>query len=278
MPFIHIVALWRRTYSEWMLAKGQDTTNALTAGFVATPVTIGESGCTTWRLDAPDDQLRAYLKHGLGPLADAIADEMVRLRWMQVHLPVPQIIQFVADAKESWLVTEAIPGKSARQYLEERQVSEDAIIDALASFMRRVHALPQDQCPYDARLPRRLIDARARIDAGAINIEDFDEERQGWSAEDVWTALQLSRPQSLDIVFTHGDFSLDNILLDGANVTGCIDVGGAGLADRYQDIAICWSDLAEYGVDAQARFLEQYGVGDGDRGKLAFYQMLNELF
>lgn len=257
---------------------GQGTTVALTAGFVATPVTIGESGCNIWRLDNPDRQPQAYLKHGRGSLADAIADEMVRLRWMRSRLPAPRIIQFVAVAEECWLVTEAIHGKSARQMLDERGVSAEVIIDALASFMRRVHALPKDQCPYDACLPRRLIDARARIDAGAINIDDFDKERQGRSAEDVWTALQSSLPQSLDIVFTHGDFSLDNILLDGANVTGCIDVGGAGLADRYQDIAICWSDLAEYGVDAQARFLEQYGVGEEDRSKLAFFQLLNELF
>jgi aminoglycoside 3'-phosphotransferase I len=261
-----------------MLIKGRNTTNELIAESIATAVTIGESGCEMWQLDDPDGQGRTYLKHGHGPLADAVADEMVRLRWMQAHLPVPRVVQFVGNADESWLVTEAIPGMSARQKLEEGQLSKEEVVDALAAFMQRVHAVPHDQCPYDARLARRLIDARARINAGAVDIEDFDEERLGWSAEDVWAALQSSEPQSFDIVFTHGDFSLDNVFLDETHVTGCIDVGGAGLADRYQDIAICWSDLADYGVDAQSRFLEQYGVGEGDRNKLAFYQLLNELF
>lgn len=278
MPCLSIAATSRHAYYVRMLFKGQDTTGTLTAGFVATPITIGESGCETWRLDKSDRRPHAYLKHGRGPLADLIADELVRLRWMRSRLPVPQIIQFVADAEECWLVTEAIAGKSARQLLQEREVSAEVIINALAAFLLRVHALPHAKCPYEARLPRRLSEARSRIDAEAIDIGDFDDERQGWSAEDVWEALQSSLPQSLDVVFTHGDFSLDNILLDGANVTGCIDVGGAGLADRYQDIAICWSDLAEYGTDAQARFLQQYGVGEGDRSKLAFYQLLNELF
>lgn len=261
-----------------VITTGDDITNALIAGFLAKPVAIGESGCETLRLDGADGQPHAYLKRGRGALSDAIADEMVRLRWMRLHLPVPRIIQFVANADESWLVTEPILGKSARQHLDEGSVSKDAIVDALASFMRRIHSLPQAECPYDARLPRRLIEARVRIEAEAVDVEDFDEERQGWSAEDVWAALQRTLPQSLDPVFTHGDFSLDNILLDGANVTGCIDVGGAGVADRYQDIAICWSDLAVYGAGLQARFLESYGVGDGDRGKLDFYQLLNELF
>lgn len=257
---------------------GHDITNALTASLLAKPVTIGESGCETWRLDGSDNQPRAYLKRGRGALSDAIADEMVRLRWMRSQLPVPQIVQFVANAEESWLVTTPIRGMSARQQLDEGFVSREAIIDALASFMRRVHEVPTAQCPYDAGLSRRLIDARQRIEADAVDVEDFDNERQGWSAEDVWAALQCSLPQTLDVVFTHGDFSLDNVFLDGTNVTGCIDVGGAGLADRYQDIAICWSDLADYGVQAQARFLECYGVGDGDRSKLYFYQLLNELF
>lgn len=261
-----------------MLIRGRDTTNALMAEFIATPVEIGESGCKTWQLNNPDNQVQCYLKYGNGPLADAIANEMVRLRWMRAHLPVPEVIQFVGNADESWLMTEAIPGLSARQKLEDRQLSKLAIVDALAGFMRQVHNVPQNQCPYDARLARRMIDARARIDAGAVDVADFDEERQGWSAEDVWAALQSSEPQHVDIVFTHGDFSLDNILLDHTNITGCIDVGGAGLADRYQDIAICWSDLAEFGINAQERFLEQYGVGEGDREKLAFYQLLNELF
>jgi aminoglycoside 3'-phosphotransferase I len=261
-----------------MLNKDRHTTAELIADFIATPVTIGESGCDTWRLDDRDNQVQAYLKHGKGPLADAVADEMVRLRWMQAYLPVPRVIQFVDNGDESWLMSGAIQGMSARQKLAERKLSKHSIVDLLAAFMRRVHAVPQDQCPYDARLARRLIEARARIDAGAVDVDDFDEERQGWSAEDVWAALKSAEPQNFDIVFTHGDFSLDNILLDDANVTGCIDVGNAGVADRYQDVAICWSDLAEYGVDAQARFLEQYGVGEGDRDKLAFYQLLNELF
>lgn len=261
-----------------MKTTGDDIANTLTTGFLATPVAIGESGCQTWRLDGADNRPHAYLKHGRGALSDAIADEMVRLRWMRPHLPVPRIIQFVANAEESWLVTEPITGKSARQHLDEGSIPTDAIIDALASFMRRVHSVSQAECPYDARLPRRLIDARVRIEAEVVDVEDFDEERQGWSAENVWVALQSSLPKSLDPVFTHGDFSLDNILLDGAHVTGCIDVGDAGVADRYQDIAICWSDLSEYGAAAQARFLKHYGVGGGDRGKLDFYQLLNELF
>jgi aminoglycoside 3'-phosphotransferase-1 len=76
-----------------------------------------------------------------------------------------------------------------------------------------------------------------------VNEADFDREQQGWSAEDVWKAIQTQLPLEPDLVVTHDDFSLDNVLIEDSGITGCIDVGGTGLADRYHDLAICWSDL-----------------------------------
>jgi aminoglycoside 3'-phosphotransferase I len=239
---------------------------------------IGESGCTVWRLDDRDGRARAYLKHGNGVLADAVAEEMTRLRWLRSRLPVPAILQCVATAGDCWLMTEAMAGRSARQLLDENMVDPATIVEALADFLRGLHQLPMDHCPFDARLERRLIEARARIDAGAVNEADFDVAYGGWSAEDVWTALQAQLPMTPDLTVTHGDYSLDNVLMDGARVIGCIDVGGAGIADRYHDIAICWSDLADYGVEAQRLFLACYGVGAGEQDKLEPYRLLNELF
>ncbi|MGJ3626346.1 phosphotransferase [Sphingomonas sp. MMS24-JH45] len=66
-------------------------------------------------------------------------------------------------------------------------------------------------------------------------------------------------------VVTHGDFSLGNVMFDGAgNVTGCIDVGPLGLADPYQDIAIFWQNLADHGPSAQTAFLDALGIDAPD--------------
>lgn len=80
------------------------------------------------------------------------------------------------------------------------------------------------------------------------------------------------------LVVTHGDFSLDNVLIDCSRNSACIDVGGRGVADRYQDLAVCWGDLADYGALAQERFLKRYGISEGERGKLRAFRLLNELF
>lgn len=77
---------------------------------------------------------------------------------------------------------------------------------------------------------------------------------------------------------THGDFSLDNLMIREGEVTGCIDVGRMGVADRYQDLAILWNSLGEFGPELQARLLEQYGVEEPDQRRLRFHLLLDELF
>lgn len=265
-------------YSSGMIADSSSVFEQLIGSWTATPSQVGESGCEVLRLDDRKGQPVAYLKHGKGALADAVADEMIRLRWLHSRLPVPEIIRFVATQGECWLMTNALSGKSARALLDKCPDDRDRLIDELADFLRLVHALPVIECPFDARLERRLVEGRARIDAGLVDEADFDREQEGWSAEQVWIAIQARLPLEPDLVVAHGDFSLDNVLIEGGRITGCIDVGGAGLADRYHDLAICWSDLGDYGAHAQERFLMRYGVGEGDRRKLQAYQLLNELF
>lgn len=55
-----------------------------------------------------------------------------------------------------------------------------------------------------------------------------------------------------------------------------IDVGRLGVADRYQDLAILWNNLEEYGLGAE--LLRAYGEAEPDETRLRFHLMLDELF
>jgi aminoglycoside 3'-phosphotransferase I len=101
---------------------------------------------------------------------------------------------------------------------------------------------------------------------------------RGWSAEQVWNALAAMLPIAADRVVTHGDFSMGNLLFAEGRITGCIDVGRAGVADRYQDLAIFWQNLAEHGPGFQEQFLRAYGVDAVDPDRLRFHRCLDELF
>jgi aminoglycoside 3'-phosphotransferase I len=240
--------------------------------------TVGESGGAVFRLHGKADSSDLYLKHGSGAVADDITDEMTRLIWLTGRVPVPAVKHFVRTPMDAWLLMEAMPGKTAYQMLEASRDNHLAIVDALAAFLARFHAIPVSGCPFNSAHTFRLTQARARIDAGLIDVDDFDDERQGWSADQVWEAMQSQLPLAPDPVVTHGDFSLDNLLMQNGEVVGCIDVGRLGIADRYQDLAIIWNCLGEFDSSLQERFWQQYGISEVDERKLQFHLLLDELF
>lgn len=162
--------------------------------------------------------------------------------------------------------------------LEAHPKTSLALADALASFLRRLHAIRASACPFNSDHAYRLALASKRIDAGVVEVDNSDDKRRGWTAEQVRKAMQALLPLSLDPVVTHGDFSLGNIIIQGGEVVGCIDVERAGIADRYQDLAIAWNRLGAFGLSLQARFLEQHGVADADQRKLQSHLLLDELF
>lgn len=238
----------------------------------------GQSGGAVYRLLAKKGAPDLFLKFGVGPVADDLMDEAVRLRWMASHLCVPKVLLFHWAPDAAWLLTTAVQGETAYILLESRTRDRTAIVDALARFLLDLHAVRVGTCPFRSDPADRIARGRVRIDAGLVDTTDFDEERAGWSAEDVWEAMQAIRPGEVDAVVTHGDYSLDNVLIDGGVVSGCIDVGRAGVADRYQDLAIMWNNLGEFGPALQRRFLRTYGIAKLDRRKLDFHLMLDELF
>ncbi|MEG3164905.1 APH(3') family aminoglycoside O-phosphotransferase [Sphingomonas sp. PB2P19] len=249
----------------------------IVAGYRWSRDLVGESGGSVYRLEA-DDAPALYLKHGTGDVAAAVTDEMSRLAWLAHRAAVPELCGFVALPDAAWLLTTAIPGRTAFQWMEDSPQDRPVIVAALAAHLRSFHALPTDLCPFDSGLPHRMMLARARIDADQVDAEDFGDEHAGWTPLAVWDEMVAELPLAADPVVTHGDYSLDNILIADGRVTGCIDVGRVGVGDRYQDLAILWNCLGEFDEALQAQLFRDYGIADPDRAKLRVFTNLDEFF
>ena len=241
-------------------------------GYREETVTLGCSGDLVLRLTRTGDR-DLFLKVSSSDAA-ALVDEARRLRWLGRYLPVPQVIVEGREGDQAWLLTTACPGVPAQLVAMDPQW----VVQELARGLRWFHALPVDECPFDARLDVRLREAKQRLDAGLVDEADFDPERQGLAAADLYPMLLRDRPASEDLVVTHGDTCLPNILLTESGVAGFVDVGRAGIADRYQDLALAARSIRyNLGEALVPLFFKAYGVSQ-DAARVAYYQLLDEFF
>jgi aminoglycoside 3'-phosphotransferase-2 len=147
----------------------------------------------------------------------------------------------------------------------------------LASALRRLHDVPVSACPFDFGLPAALAHVETRLRSGLINSTEFTLEFAAYSAETAVAELRHDLPAVEDPVITHGDYCVPNVVFDGDLLSGFVDVGELGVADRWRDLAVAtWSIGRNIGPGWEELFLRTYGV-EPDPSRMRFYRLLYEL-
>ncbi|MGV1756059.1 APH(3')-II family aminoglycoside O-phosphotransferase [Rhizobium sp. A22-96] len=248
----------------------------LLAGYEWRQDALGRSSAHVFRLEA-DGRAPVYLKtEPVAPLGE-LAGEAARLRWLRSQgLACPEIVAHVKDEEREWLLMSALPGSDL---VSAELMSPAERVRLLADALRRLHAIDIAACPFDHRLANRISEAKARLLAGCVDEDDFDETRLGRSGHDLFGELEEKRPATEDLVVTHGDACLPNFIADGAGFSGYIDCGRLGIADRYQDLALaCGSIQYNFGAALVADFLNAYGHFELHPEKMSYYRLLDEFF
>ena len=239
-------------------------------------ITIGKSPADTFRLDR-DGQAALYLKVSLKSHRSELLRERERINWLRGKLPVPEVIRYTADDLNEYLLLTALPGRDAASLTGDEP--NENIVRWLATGLRMIHALPVAECPFDMTLDGIIEEARYNVVNGFVDEAGFDEIRLGRSAAELFEELLSKRPATEDLVFTHGDYCLPNVLIDGKEVAGFVDWGSAGVADRYKDIALVLRSLERNtGEDLTTNFYEAYGPSRPDAGKVEYYKLLDEFW
>jgi aminoglycoside phosphotransferase len=236
----------------------------------------GMTATSVFRLERPDEPDR-YLKIAARGSEDDLRDEVSRLLWLQGRLPVPEVIYWAEDAERQYLLISAIPGVVL--YDEAVRDQLPAVIQVYAEGLRQIHAV--QACPFDVRLDVKIAHAARRLHTNQIDESDFDDERQGRTAQSAFRELLDTRPTNEDLVFTHGDYCTPNVLMDPGSFAlgGFIDWGRAGIADRYQDLALAARSIEyNFGLAWVEPFFQAYGIPYPDAAKVKFYRLLDEFF
>lgn len=249
---------------------------ARVAGYGWTRQEIGRSDASVFRLAAPG---RPALFVKTEPLCGGPAElpgEAQRLRWLAAQgQPCPRVLELATAHDCHWLLMTAVPG---RDLACSPGLPPARIIELAAAALRALHGLDAAVCPFDHRAAQRIGHARRRMLAGLVDEDDFDDERSGQSAAQVFATLQRQQPRHEDLVVTHGDACLPNLLADDGRFAGFVDCGRLGVADRHQDLALAARSIQyNLGTGWGQAFLDAYG-GLIDPARLAFYRLLDEFF
>ncbi|MEJ7849616.1 MAG: APH(3') family aminoglycoside O-phosphotransferase [Pyrinomonadaceae bacterium] len=225
-------------------------------------------------------EMPAYLKIGnLAENSDLLWERRA-LDWLAGKFPVPAVIDFDRNEHTEFILISNIRGNPASEIELSIETAPDFILKA-ATALKRFHEIPIGYCPLDQRLDAKLAKARENFQGGYVDEGDFDNGRIGQSAEQLYRELCRTPPADEDLVFTHGDFCLPNIIVNNGEIAGLIDLDRAGVADRYQDVALflrSFESNCAAKIDYQKIFCEAYGIDEIAPDKIDYYMKLDELF
>ncbi len=180
-------------------------------------------------------------------IQDDIAEaerEIAVCRFLGGKLTVPKIIAHEVSDGKSFVLMSRINGK---MLCDDSFLAEpDKLVSLAAEGLKMFWNVDCTGFPYDGTLEVKLLQAKDNVEHGRITADDLDDEVRSrfTTPENLWNWLSENRPDE-DLVFSHGDYCLPNIFADKGKISGFIDLGCAGVCDRYQDIALCYRSIAQ---------------------------------
>lgn len=218
----------------------------------------------------------------------AMVEQVRMMQWLQGKIPVPQVLTYEESEGKSYLLMSRIDGKMScdTYYLEHPRI----LLEALACGLKMLWEVDIRECPRIWDLDTMLKKARRRVENNLVDMDDVEPATFGEDGfenpKQLLEWLENNRP-AFEPVFSHGDYCLPNIFLEDGNVKGFIDLGNAGIADKWLDIAICYRSLKHnfdgtYGGKVYKNFnpdllFEKLGIKP-DWAKINYYILLDELF
>lgn len=253
---------------------------------------VGTEKYTADKIGESDSEVRIYDNSVLKiqPQSPETDNEYHIVNWLNGRLPVPSIPAYEKHNGLAYTLMTKAEGKMLCEmdYLQKPEL----VIDIAAKGLKMLWETDVSDCPYSvSRLTNRLKAAEYNVTHGLVDIENTEPETFGdggfKNPEELLEWLINNRPPE-DIVLTHGDYCLPNIFAEGDSISGFIDLGKAGPADRWQDIAIAIRSLDHnFGgryTDGKRIFdfkpqmlLDALGV-EMNEEKYRYYILLDELF
>ncbi len=229
----------------------------------------------TWRLtDATGDT--RFIKVGWTTNYPTLADERARLDWCAGRIDVPRVVSYGSDDAIEWMVTSSLRGVDAT--VEKHSMPPERLVPLLGAGLRRWHdSLPVAECPFDFLLDTAIEHCARRVHDETTSWDGFRGRNDKLTPNQALAKLIDERPDDEDAVVCHGDYCFPNVFIEDGEITGYLDLGELGIADRWWDLAIgAWSVTWNVDPKHEPLFYEGYGI-EPDEARIWYFRTLYEL-
>ena len=185
------------------------------------PVSLGCSVAKVWRAVPKDSNSHIYyLKMNSLLYREELYHEYEILSWLKDRLPVPKVISYLQTEQDDYLLTTEIAGVPACDV----SLLHDPLklTELLASSLKLIHSLPIENCPFLETNVIKLRKAQDYIRCGKIPNILLSPKGDQRFTQDILDALQRIVLRSEDLVFTHGDYCLPNVLFQDNKLSGFV--------------------------------------------------------
>lgn len=196
--------------------------------------------------------------------------EVTRLRSLkfQTDLSVPKVHLFEEQStqKECWALLQFFEGETIRTALlnEQNKTKRHEILFHFGEALAKIHATP---CPTEIKAKDQWLNNM--LIQAAYNLENFEVDGNEILLNQITsTPLQIERQKLI-----HGDFTIDNVLIQDGLVTGIIDWGSAAFGDPRFDVALAIRPKPyafQEAIDKEI-FFEGYGENVIDEKSYDYY-------
>lgn len=223
--------------------------------YAITKTTIGRSVNEVYKLNNFENTI--YLKIG-NELVQSLGNVLEFLGTSTLN--VPKLIDRGTYKDSHYVLMSECSGTMAHE------INPELAVKVLAKGLKQIHSIDLTDC----KIIKDALFYKSRI---IENIKrEFNESELKFIKD-----MELLDIQN-DLVFTHGDYSLPNILYDNGKVS-FIDLDYAGVSFRYLDILDClWSINYNFGNDKYEKiFLKEYGISELDMNKVESIKKIHRL-
>lgn len=194
--------------------------------------------------------------------------------WLKGKLPVPEVLYFERYEDWNFLLMNEIDGVMCSEENPKK------IVELYAECIQRLQSIDISDCPFNNNIDNRLteLDHLLNNNLADVDCENWEKDTPFKEPRELFDFLKANKPRE-ELVFSHGDLGDSNILVRDGRISGFIDLGRSGKADRWYDIAFCVRSIRhDIGEEKYSKLFFDLLDIEPDWEKINYYILLDELF